>query len=85
MLCISGLDDIGYREIYETYMHSDQIAYIGKLYQLFGWFKFFVITSTYLNLGEFVIFYDITSLQRRDSLQNILMYNHLNQRKNYGN
>jgi len=30
LLCISGLDDNESPEIYETYMHSDQIAYAGK-------------------------------------------------------
>jgi len=29
LLCISGLDAIANRKIYETYMHSDQIAYTG--------------------------------------------------------
>jgi hypothetical protein len=33
LLYISGLDDTENRKIYETYMHSDQIAYIGKLCQ----------------------------------------------------
>jgi len=31
LLYISGLDDTENLEIYETYMHSDQIAYTGKL------------------------------------------------------
>ena len=35
LLCISGLDDTENREIYETYMHSDHIAYSGKL-SIFG-------------------------------------------------
>jgi hypothetical protein len=30
LLYISGLDNTENREIYETYMHSDQIAYTGK-------------------------------------------------------
>jgi hypothetical protein len=36
LLCISGLDDTENREIYETYMHSDQIAYTGKITQHCG-------------------------------------------------
>jgi len=36
LLCISGLDDTENREIYETYMHSDQIAYTGKKSQSLG-------------------------------------------------
>jgi hypothetical protein len=33
LLYISGLDAIANRKIYETYMHSGQIAYTGKLAQ----------------------------------------------------
>jgi len=31
LLYISGLNDTGYREIYETYMHFGQISYNGKI------------------------------------------------------
>jgi hypothetical protein len=40
LLCISGLDDTENLEIYETYMHSDQIAYTGKKPQVRKSFKF---------------------------------------------
>ena len=40
LLCISGLDDTENREICETYMRSDQIAYTGKITQRFESAKF---------------------------------------------
>ena len=43
LLCISGLDDTENREIYKTYMHSDQIAYTGKIVQVFGGVVFCIL------------------------------------------
>ena len=34
LLCISGLDVTGYREIYETYMHFGQISDNGKKHEI---------------------------------------------------
>jgi len=31
LLCISGIDSIENRKIYETYMHFGRISYSGKL------------------------------------------------------
>ena len=38
-----------------TYLQFCQSCAIGKLYQLFGWFKFFVITFTYMHFSDFFI------------------------------